>query len=63
METVKNGFSGTLVSEMNLYEFVKAFHELPNMPRTKIRASVEKFDSKHFTQSMVQILSQKLELD
>ena len=59
METVKNGLSGTLVSEMNLSEFVKAFHELPNMPRTEIRGSVEKFDSKRFTQSMIQILSEK----
>lgn len=59
METVKNGLSGTLVGEMNLSEFVKAFHELPNMPRTEIRGSVEKFDSKRFTQSMIKILSEK----
>ena len=43
----------------NKSEFVKAFHELPNMPRTEIRGSVEKFDSKRFTQSMIQILSEK----
>lgn len=60
METVKNGYSGTLVSELELSAFVKKFHELPNKPRAEIRGTVEKFDSHNFTQSMIRIIIEKL---
>jgi glycosyltransferase involved in cell wall biosynthesis len=59
-ETVNNGFSGTLVSELELSAFIKSFHELPNKPRAEIRGTVEKFDSNYFTQSMIRIIIDKL---
>jgi len=58
-ETVESGLSGTLVDELDLSKFVKAFHELPNTPRSEIRRSVEKFDSKRFTQNMIRTLNEK----
>ena len=59
METVTNGLSGTLVDGMDLSSFVKAFHDLPNTPRVQIRGSVEKFNSKHFTQKIIQSIVTK----
>lgn len=57
METVKNGISGTLVSEMNLSAFINGFHRLPNKNRTEIRRSVKKFHSKYFRQNFIAILN------
>lgn len=52
-ETVVNGYSGTLVDEIDLPKFVAAFREMPNTPRDQIRDSVEKFNADHFTQKII----------
>jgi len=58
-ETVKSGFSGRLVDEMDLRKFVAAFHEMPNTPRDQIRNSVERFNSNHFTQKIIRSIVEK----